>query len=132
MSRVAHAFSSFAAENPAVYDAMFTPATRLRFGGTSDTPAPLSAPFVELRETVAPVAGGRDVETLIEVLWAALHGLTTLARKDRSRPGLDTDRIQLLVAQFDDRPLPKTLRDATVGRADGVRSPGGSAGGGGL
>ena len=37
-----------------------------------------------------------------EVLWAALHGLTTLARNDRLRPGRDTDRIQLLIAQFDD------------------------------
>jgi AcrR family transcriptional regulator len=101
LSRVAHAFSSFATENPALYDAMFTRATRLRFGA-SDTPAPLSAGFAELREAVDPVAGGRDVDTLTEVLWAALHGLTTLARDDRLRPGRDTDRIQLLVAQFDD------------------------------
>jgi hypothetical protein len=28
--------------------------------------------------------------------------LATLARNDRLRPGRDTDRIQLLVAQFDD------------------------------
>jgi hypothetical protein len=35
------------------------------------------------------------------VLWAALHGLSTLARNDRLRPGRDTDRIHLLVAQFD-------------------------------
>jgi AcrR family transcriptional regulator len=102
LSRVAHAYISFASENPALYDAMFTRATRLRFGGASDTPAPLSAAFVELREAVAPVAGGRDVDTLTEVLWAALHGLTTLARHDRLRPGLGSDRIQLLVAQFDD------------------------------
>jgi len=101
LSRVAHAFSSFATENPALYDAMFTRATRLRFGA-SDTPAPLSAAFAELREAVDTVAGGRDVDTLTEVLWAALHGLTTLARNDRLRPGRDTDRIQLLVAQFDD------------------------------
>ena len=101
LSRVAHAFSSFAAENPALYDAMFTRATRLRFGA-SDTPAPLAAAFAELREAVDTVAGGRDVDTLTEVLWAALHGLTTLARNDRLRPGRDTDRIELLVAQFDD------------------------------
>jgi AcrR family transcriptional regulator len=101
LSRVAHAFSSFATENPALYDAMFTRATRLRFGA-SDTPPPMSAAFAELRETVDTVADGRDVDTLTEVLWAALHGLTTLARNDRLRPGRDTDRIELLVAQFDD------------------------------
>src|SRR5271166_4282516 len=32
LSRVAHAFSRFATENPALYDAMFRRATRLRFG----------------------------------------------------------------------------------------------------
>lgn len=101
LTRVAHAYSRFATENPALYDAMFTRATRLRFGA-SDSPEPLSAAFVQLREAVDPVAGGRDVDTLTEVLWAALHGLTTLARNDRLRPGRDTDRIQLLVAQFDD------------------------------
>ena len=100
LSRVAHAFSSFATENPALYDAMFTRATRLQFGA-ADTPAPLAAAFMELREVVDTVAGEREVETLTEVLWAALHGLTTLARNDRLRPGRETDRIDLLVDQFD-------------------------------
>jgi AcrR family transcriptional regulator len=99
VGRVAHAFSAFAAENPALYDAMFTRATRLRFSA-EDTPAPLSAAFAELREAVAPIAGGRDVDTLTEVLWAALHGLATLGRNDRLRPGRDTDRIELLIAQL--------------------------------
>ncbi|WP_261570642.1 hypothetical protein [Frankia gtarii] len=33
-------------------------------------------------------------------LGAVRHGLTTLGRNDRLRPGHDTDRIDLLVAQF--------------------------------
>jgi AcrR family transcriptional regulator len=99
LRRVAHAYSAFAAENPALYDAMFTRTTRLRFAA-ADTPAPLSAAFAELRDAVATVAGERDVDTLTEVVWAALHGLTTLARSDRLRPGRDADRIELLVAQF--------------------------------
>ena len=99
MGRIAHAFSSFATENPALYDAMFTRASRLQFG-TEDTPAPLSAAFTELREAVAAVVSGRDIDTLTEVLWAALHGLTTLGRNDRLRPGRHTDRIELLLAQF--------------------------------
>ena len=55
---------------------------RLRFGG-ADTPEPLSAGFAELREAVAAVVGWPDVDTLTEVLWAALHGLTTLSRNER-------------------------------------------------
>ena len=99
LGRVAHAFSRFATENPALYDAMFTRATRLRFGA-DDTPAPLTAAFAELRAAVGTVADGRDADTLTEVLWAALHGLTTLGRTDRLRPGRDTDRIELVVDQF--------------------------------
>jgi AcrR family transcriptional regulator len=101
LRRIAHAYSNFATENPALYDAMFTRATPLRFGA-EDTPAPLSAGFAELRAAVASVAGGRDVDTLTEVLWAALHGLTMLSRSDRLRPGRETDRIQLLIAEFCD------------------------------
>ena len=98
LSRVAHAFSSFATENPALYDAMFTRTTRLRFGPSA--PAPLTAAFAELRDAVNTVAGGRDFDTLTEVLWAALHGLTTLSRNDRLRPGHDHDRIDLLVTHI--------------------------------
>jgi AcrR family transcriptional regulator len=107
LSRVAHAYSSFATENPALYDAMFTRPTRLRFGA-EDTPVQLLAGFAELREAVASVAGGRNVETLTEVLWAALHGLTTLSRSDRLRPGGDTERIELLVSEFHDASSPTT------------------------
>lgn len=99
LRRVAYAYSSFATENPALYDAMFSRATRLRFGA-EDTPAPLSAGFAELRAAVTSVASGRDVDTLTEVLWAALHGLTMLGRSDRLRPGRESDRIQLLVAMI--------------------------------
>jgi len=101
LSRIAHAYSSFAAENPVLYDAMFTRATRLRFGA-EDTRVQLRAGFAELRDAVASVAGEQDVDTLTEVLWAALHGLTTLGRSDRLRPGRNTERIELLVAKFYD------------------------------
>jgi AcrR family transcriptional regulator len=101
LSRAAHAYSDFAAENPVLYDAMFTRATGLRFGA-EDTPHQLRAAFAELREAVTLVAGGHDVDTLTEVLWASLHGLTTLGRSDRLRPGRDNERIELLVAQFHD------------------------------
>ena len=95
---VARAYSTYATENPAVYDAMFTRATLLRFG--PDTAAPLSTAYAELHAAVATIAGERDVDTLSEVLWAALHGLTTLSRNNRLRSGHDNDRIDSLVAQF--------------------------------
>jgi AcrR family transcriptional regulator len=98
LTRTARAFSKFAIDNPALYDAMFSRATRLRFG--SDSPAPLHAAFGELRAAVATVAHDRDSETLTEVLWAGLHGLATLSRSERLRPGHDDERIELLVAQF--------------------------------
>jgi AcrR family transcriptional regulator len=101
LARVARAYSNFATENPAAYHAMFTRATRLPFAA-EDTPVQLSAAFAELREAVARVAGGRDVDALAEVLWAALHGLTTLGHNGRLRPGRETERIELLVAQFYD------------------------------
>jgi len=95
---VARAYSTYATENPALYDAMFTRATRLRFG--DDTAAPLATAYAELRAAATTIAAERDVDTLTEVLWAALHGLTTLSRNDRLRPHHRIDRIDLLVAQF--------------------------------
>ena len=52
---------------------MFTLSTELPFG-QPDTPHELQAAFAELRETVTPLAGGRDPDTLAEVAWSALHG----------------------------------------------------------
>jgi hypothetical protein len=43
----------------------------------------MSPGFDELRDAVSTVAGGREVDTLTEVLWAALHGPTTLERNER-------------------------------------------------
>jgi AcrR family transcriptional regulator len=98
VGRAAAAYTGFAARNPALYDAMFTRSTRLHFG--TDAMTPLVEAFGELREAVAPVAGARDVDTLTEVVWAALHGLVMLGRSDRLRPGQDADRLEVLVAQF--------------------------------
>ena len=99
LSATAHAYIDFARDNPALYDAMFTRATTLRFAA-DDTPAPMMAAFAELREAVAAVAHDRDVDTLAEVFWAALHGLITLTRGDRLRPEYVSNRVELLAAQF--------------------------------
>jgi AcrR family transcriptional regulator len=99
LARIAHAYLDFARDNPAVYDAMFTRATTLRFG-TNATPAQLTAAFEELRQVVDVVADGRDVDALTELFWATLHGLVTLTRGGRLRPGYDSERLQLLVDQL--------------------------------
>jgi AcrR family transcriptional regulator len=99
LARIAHAYLDFARDNPAVYDAMFTRATALRFAD-QDTPPQLTAAFEELRHAVGLVADEQDGDTLTEVLWAALHGLVTLSRAGRLRPGYDSDRLQLLVERF--------------------------------
>jgi AcrR family transcriptional regulator len=99
LTRIAHAYLDFARDHPAVYDAMFTRATTLRFAA-AETPAQLTAAFAELHQAVALVADGRDADALTEVLWAALHGLVTLSRAGRLRLGRDSERVQLLVNQF--------------------------------
>ena len=97
VARVAHAFIGFADDNPVLFDAMFIRPTTLRFAGT-DTPAELTDAFDELRAAVDMVAGGRDPDTLAEVLWAALHGLVTLDRTGRLRPDYRAARTDLLTA----------------------------------
>jgi AcrR family transcriptional regulator len=99
LARVARAYLDFARDNPAVYDAMFTRATTLRFAD-QDTPPQLMAAFAELRHAVGVVADEQDADALTEVLWAALHGLVTLTRAGRLRPGYDSERLQLLVNEF--------------------------------
>jgi AcrR family transcriptional regulator len=99
LARVAHAFIGFAHHNPALFDAMFTRATTLRFAA-ADTPPELTTAFSELRAAVDMVAGTRDADTLTEVVWAALHGLVTLDRSGRLRPEYRAARVDLLVAEF--------------------------------
>ena len=99
LAPVAHAYLDFARANPALYGAMFTRATKLRFA--VDSPAPLSTAFAELREATSSVAGLEgDVDTLTEVFWAALHGLTSLTHADRLRPDSHRERVDLLVSRF--------------------------------
>ena len=97
LARVAHAFIGFAHHNPALFDAMFTRATTLRFAA-ADTPPELTTAFSELRAAVDMVAGTRDADTLTEVVWAALHGLVTLDRSGRLRPEYRSARVDLLVS----------------------------------
>ncbi len=96
LARVAHAFTGFARDHQALFDAMFTRATTLPFAA-DDTPHELNAAFEELRAAVDMVAGARDPDTLAEVVWATLHGLITLDRGGRLRPEFRDARIDVLV-----------------------------------
>jgi AcrR family transcriptional regulator len=99
MTRIARAYLDFARDNPAVYDAMFTGRTTLRFA-EPDTPPELVAAFTELRQATSAIANDADADTLTEVFWAALHGLTSLSRGDRLRPDYDRERVDALIARF--------------------------------
>lgn len=91
---VAKAYLEFAAERPALYEAIFVLEVDLPWG-TEDVPAELRAAFGELVKAVEPVAGVRDLETLTEVFWSMLHGIATLTRGGRLRAGQHEDRLDL-------------------------------------
>ena len=74
----------------------------MRFAA-QDAPPQLTAVFAELRHAVGAVADEHDADALTEVFWAALHGLVTLTRAGRLRPGYDSERLQLLVNEFSSR-----------------------------
>jgi AcrR family transcriptional regulator len=96
---VAYAYLEFARMNPALYEAMFVMNIDLTFA-QSDTPAPVHASFVELRDALTPSAGVRDVGTFTEIVWSGLHGLATLSRAGRLRPDFDDQRLSMLMDQF--------------------------------
>jgi len=99
LTRIASAYLDFARDNPAVYDAMFTGRATLRFA-EPDTRPELVAAFSELRQAMGAIANEADADTLTEVFWAALHGLTSLSRGRRLCPGYDRERVDALIARF--------------------------------
>ena len=96
---VAAAYLDFAAERPALYDAMFVREVDLPFG-TDETPAELRAGFTEFVAALEPVAGDDDVEPRVEVFWSALHGLAALDHGHRLRPVHRRTRLDLLLGMF--------------------------------
>lgn len=91
----ARAYLTFANENPAVYEAMFSRAAGLAFGAT-DAPEPLAAAFAEFAEATTAIAGRHDPETLAEVFWASLHGLVLLEKDERLPRQRAEQRLTLL------------------------------------
>ncbi|MGH3319852.1 MAG: TetR/AcrR family transcriptional regulator [Streptosporangiaceae bacterium] len=99
LADVAASHAAFAERRPALYDAMFTHAVDLPFAGP-DAPAALHAAFTELRQTLRPLAGDDDLDTLAETFWSGLHGLLALTRNRRLRRGDQQRRLALLVRRF--------------------------------
>lgn len=89
---VALAYLAFATEQPALYQAMFTLPTSLRFAG-ADTVPELRSAFAAL----AAVVPGRDVDTATETFWATLHGLAELERSGRIRRVARDERVTLAI-----------------------------------
>ncbi|MEU8802545.1 TetR/AcrR family transcriptional regulator [Spirillospora sp. NPDC048819] len=96
---VAAAYAEFAERWPALYDVMFTHAVDLPFA-SPDAPAALHEAFGELRETVRPIAGEDEIETLAETFWSGLHGLLTLMRNGRLRREQHEHRLAILIRRF--------------------------------
>jgi AcrR family transcriptional regulator len=97
VTALARAYLDFAERNPAVYDAMFSLDGGLTFAN-EDTPEPLKDGFAAMLECLREVAGdGVHPGLFTEVFWAALHGLATLTRAGRLRPGETERRVKLLV-----------------------------------
>ena len=90
----ANAYMDFAHKNPALYEAMSTMPTGLRFA-EADTKPELREAFAALAAVVTPRTG--DVDTTTETLWAALHGLAELERAGRIRHEVRDERIALIV-----------------------------------
>lgn len=94
---VCAAYLTFAAERPALYQAMFVLPIAVRFA-SEDTPPPLKAAFAELAGALRPFDAHPDLRA--EVIWAALHGLAVLGRGGRIPPEGQEARIDLLVGHL--------------------------------
>lgn len=88
------AYLAFARTHPALYEAMFTLPTNLRFADAK-TRGELSTAFDTLADAVKPE--NTDVELATETFWAALHGLAQLERSGRIRQSARTARLAIIV-----------------------------------
>jgi AcrR family transcriptional regulator len=93
LEAVSRAYLRYAEAHPAMYDAMFVRGTGLAFAEAGTLPQ-LVAGFAEIRAVVQPFTEHPD--TLAEVLWASLHGLTMLQRTRRV-PGDGEGRLAVLL-----------------------------------
>ena len=102
VAALARAYTDFATNSPALYDAMFSLDNGLLFAA-EDTPAPLREAFQAMLDPLAPHAGpDEEPGVYVETFWAALHGLITLTRAGRLPAELIPSRLTILVNRFVD------------------------------
>jgi AcrR family transcriptional regulator len=95
LTAIANAYVRFGLERPRLYEVMFVEPPVIAFA-VADTPMPAQAAFGIFAAAVA--ASQRQpakVETVTEVVWAALHGLVMLSITKRLRPGRALHRARL-------------------------------------
>lgn len=97
LENVALAYLTFARTHPALYEAMFTLPSGLRFA-QAETRLELRDAFEALAAVVPPSSG--DVSVATETLWAALHGLAELERSGRIRQSARGERVALVVLRL--------------------------------
>ena len=93
---IAKAYLRFGQERPRLYHVMFVDAPAFAFAARNATPVPAQTAFGILASAVGE--SGLDehrVETVTEVIWAALHGLVTLSITNRLRAGRTVERDRL-------------------------------------
>lgn len=113
LSDVAGAYLAFARAHPALYEAMFTMPTGLRFADDETRPE-LREAFAALMAVVARAQDGDRDATATETFWATLHGLAELERSARIRPEARPERLALAVDVF----LAVEVDDPTAVRAE--------------
>ncbi|MFF4616363.1 TetR/AcrR family transcriptional regulator [Nonomuraea jabiensis] len=96
LRRVATAYLDFARTHRALYEAMFVMPIAVAFAA-DETPEELRAAFGEFVLALEPVAGEHHPGVFAEVVWAALHGLATLAHDRRIPAEHQEVRIDLLI-----------------------------------
>jgi len=93
---VASAYTDFAVARRATYEAMFVMSTDTEFASDA-TPEYLRAAFGELQSAIVDATHPQDPETITELFWSALHGLTSLDQAHRLRPDFRTKRLRALI-----------------------------------
>ena len=95
LTAIAGAYVRFGLERPKLYEVMFAGPPVIAFA-VADTPMPAQTAFQILATAVAESGlQPTQVNTVTEVVWAALHGLVMLSITKRLRPGRVLQRMRL-------------------------------------
>jgi AcrR family transcriptional regulator len=95
LAAIANAYVRFGLERPRLYEVMFVAPPVIAFA-VAETPAPARTTFAIVASAVAQSGLlPAEVDTVTEVVWAALHGLVMLSITQRLRPGRALHRARL-------------------------------------